>query len=170
MSHRSFGIWVRLLGLGGCSSTEPSLRFEVSQLSGSWSLQITDTAGCAGSASTPTPITFRIVPRRDRDVDPADIIVGFSADSTSSWTNGTLSGYVTGSIYFSGDVSLAFATGAYDFFTQGSVPYLWLKGTIGADLVLRGVLYDPGPAGPGRVAHPPQLAPQPCAYRARATH
>jgi len=130
-------------------------------------LQITDTAGCGGEASTPAQITFVIslVPFDDGHV-PWSLYVEFMVDFTaSSWTNGTLGGYVTGIFpsVAAGPFALSFANG-YDP-APPSEASLSLSGSFDPAVGLVGVLYDPPLWEVG--VRPSLLGSEPCAYQAR---
>jgi hypothetical protein len=155
-------IWFVGLAWVGCGEApiEPTI-IPLGELVGTWSLQLTDTAGCASPVSPIEPITLWVT------LEPYDVgPFVFLDQTTSTWSNNIGSGWVGGWFprWFDRGALLNLASGS---FAPGVDPnsMAQLFGVLDASLTLRGVLQDPLNGG-----QPPLLGAQPCTYRAVAHH
>ena len=164
--------WVSLLLSLTCACGNPTEdQLGYAALLGDWSLQLTDTAGCAALASAPPAIDFSIA---QTAADTGQGFLGWSLNlehGTSTWHSGPLHGWMGGSLtqYPPGPVDLHFVTGVYNpSMPDSSARVIQFIGTLSGQLSLAGTLYDPPLWLVGVQA--PLLSPAPCAYRARGGH
>jgi hypothetical protein len=146
----------------GSGGTGPSGRaIDASDVTGVWTVTLTDTAGCAGSNFTHSTVSVSV------SIDPVGI--PHAVDGLhSTWSSGSLSGWLLGS--FTSRVP----GGAHLFFTEGPTSPLppdslrkifEYSGTLSNELALSGTVTDP--AVGWQVS---ALSPNHCVYRARGTH
>lgn len=156
-------VFVLILLLACAAEPTGPVRIPAGEFAGTWSLTLTDTADCAGSASFVDSITLHVT------LDPLEpgISLVLLDASTSRWSAGTTSGWMSGFVGPFVASSALFNLYGGSFQSGGADPdsTAQFAGTIDADLTIRGWLVEPGPSG-----HSTLFGTQPCTYRAIARH
>jgi hypothetical protein len=140
------GALLCITGACGGEKMGPSRAIAYAELLGHWALEVRDTASCAGLAE-PVAVTLSISQQAD-DASNTQLVL---QDGASRWAApGYGGGYVTGSLPLSVPAVAIFTLvlGAPPTDSDPGSQFLaQFRGTLTADLELRGVLLDPLPGG-----------------------
>lgn len=159
---------IALLVACGSGASEPT-ELSYANLLGTWSLTVSDTAGCAGRPFTPVTITFNI---QQSAADTGLLGLGLYG-RTSTWDGpdslqGRMSGFLPLLLPSSAILNLLRGNPP-DSLPADSIHVLQILAKVSRHLVLTGVLYDPPP--PSTAASSlPQLGSAPCQYRVTGSH
>ncbi len=170
--------WLKVIGLvpiwlWACGSTEPAGPIVAeSDLEGSWTIQLVDTANCAGVVTVPMALTLQV--RQCGECLAGGVeVVNSTWQSALPGVAGWVDGLISTSEYLDGRVGLWLTQGSSSAIPPDSLRHtLDFIGNLSKGPTITGQLMDPG-KGRYPVHQPnqtPILSGTTCVYQAVATH